>query len=276
MTLDDKFDPFIAEWTKFAKNTNYNLIEKCLKLAQLLEYPKLEISKYLQKIDQLGRSLKLSITDSKNPTYLISMLNRQFFQINEFKGDNEDYYNPKNNFLNEVIDKKSGIPITLSIIYVALAKYIGLDLRIVGFPTHILVKYDEEIILDPFNRGCLLNIDDLQEILDKNFGGQIDFSPEFLNEINQEKLLIRLVRNLKNSYSQSYSYDKAIRCTNMVLALEPDSPEDIRDKGILEDRLLNHKSSLKYLNRYLEINPNGDDVDFILELINSIRAKINR
>ncbi|NNL58090.1 MAG: tetratricopeptide repeat protein, partial [Nitrosopumilus sp.] len=180
---------------------------------------------------------------------------------------------PKNNFLNEVIDKKSGIPITLSILYVEVAKFVGLDLKIAGFPGHILVKYNEEMILDPFYDGRLVDIDDLQEILDVNFGGELEFQPEYLDEVKPEQILVRMTRNLKNSYVQSFVYDKALRCVNMVLAIEPESPEDIRDKGILEDRMLNYDIALKYLNKYLEINPNAEDVDFILELIRSIKSK---
>ena len=78
---------------------------------------------------------------------------------------------------------------------------------------------------------------------------------------------------MKNSYLQSFVYDKALRCINMVLAIEPESPEDIRDKGVLEERLLNYEIALKYLNKYLEINPNAEDVDFDLELIRSIKTK---
>ena len=270
--MQEKFDPYIAEWVSFVKNPNFNLVEKCLKFAQLLDYPELNINAYIQEINRIGMSLKESINDVKNPTYLISMLNEHLFENMGFNGDNEDYYNPKNNFLNEVIDKKSGIPITISILYVEIAKFIGLDLKIVGFPGHILVKYNEEIILDPFNDGRLLDIDDLQEILEVNFG-QLEFHPEFLDAIDSEQILTRLARNLKNSHIQSYIYDKAIRCTDMVLSIEPNSPEEIRDKGILEERLLHSDIALQYLNRYLEINPNGEDVDFILELIRSIKTK---
>ena len=262
----------MAEWVSFVKNPNFNLVEKCLKFAQLLDYPELNINAYIQEINRMGMSLKESINDVKNPTYLISMLNEHLFENMGFSGDNEDYYNPKNNFLNEVIDKKSGIPITISILYVEVAKFIGLELKIVEFPGHILVKYNEEIILDPFNDGRLLDIDDLQEILELNFD-QLEFHPEFLDTINSEQILTRMARNLKNSYIQSYIYDKALRCTDMVLAIEPNSPEEIRDKGILEERLLHSDNALEYLNKYLEINPNGEDVDFILELIRSIKTK---
>jgi len=136
-----------------------------------------------------------------------------------------------------------------------------------------LVKYNEEMILDPFYDGRLLDVDNLQEILDTNFDGEIEFKPEFLDEVEPEQILLRMARNLKNSYVQSFVYDKALRCVNMVLAIEPESPEDIRDKGILEERLQNSETALKYLNKYLEINPNAEDVDFILELIRSIKTK---
>ena len=271
--MKEEFDPFVAEWFSFVKNPNFNLVEKCLKFAQILEYPDLNVEEYIRKINRIGMSLKESINDVKNPTYLISMLNEHLFENLGFSGDADDYYNPKNNFLNEVIDKKSGLPITISILYVEIAKFIGLDLKIVGFPSHILVKYNEEMILDPFDDGILLDVDDLQEILDNNFDGQLEFQPEFLDEIESEQILIRMARNLKNSYVQSFVYDKALRCTNMVLAIEPESPEDIRDKGILEERLLNSEIALKYLNKYLEINPNAEDIDFILELIRSIKTK---
>lgn len=271
--MEKDFDPFVAEWFSFVKNPNFNLVEKCLKFAQILEYPDLEIEKYIEKITKMGMSLKESVSDVKNPTYLISMLNEHLFENLGYSGDDDDYYNPKNNFLNEVIDKKTGLPITISILYAEVAKFIGLDLKIVGFPSHILVKYNEEMILDPFYDGRLLDIDDLQEILDTNYGGELEFKPEFLDEITSEQILVRLTRNLKNSYVQSFVYDKALRCVNMVLAIEPESPDDIRDKGILEERLLNYDSALKYLNKYLEINPNAEDVDFILELIRSIKTK---
>ena len=274
--MEEKFDPFVAEWFSFVKNPNFNLVEKCLKFAQLLEYPDLDVDEYIKKVAKIGMSLKESISDVKNPTYLISMLNEHLFENLGFSGDDDDYYNPKNNFLNEVIDKKIGLPITLSILYVEVAKFVGLDLKIVGFPGHIIVKYNEEMILDPFYDGRLLDIDDLQEILDTNFGDQVEFKPEFLDEVKSEEILVRLARNLKNSYVQSFVYDKALRCTDMVLAIEPESPEDIRDKGILEDRLLNSDIALTYLNKYLEINPNAEDVDFILELIRSIKQKINQ
>ena len=271
-----KFDPIITEWISFSQNPNHNLIEKCLKLAQILEYPELDISKYIEKINEIGNSLKLKISNIKNSTYLISVLNEHFFDSYGFNGNNEDYYDPGNNFLNVVLDKMTGIPITLSIIYSQVAKKIGLDLKIVGFPGHVVVKYEKEMILDPFFRGRLLTIEDLEEILYRNFGEDVEFIPEYLNEATTNQVLIRLLRNLKNAYTQSYAYDKAIRCTNMILGIQPESAEEIRDKGILEERLLYYDEALPLLNKYLELEPDAEDVDFILELIKSVREKSSR
>ena len=274
--LNEKFDPLVAEWASFTKNPKFSLVEKCFKLAQILEYPDLDISGYIKKLNGIGSSLKLAINQNDNPTYRISILNEHLFRNHGFRGDTDDYYSPKNNFLNAVLDKKSGIPITLSIIYSEVAKHIGLDLHIAGFPSHVVVKYGEEMILDPFNGGKLLNVDDLEEILFQNYGEEVEFLPEYLDDITTEQILIRMTRNLKNSYAQSYAYDMAMRCINMVLALEPNSPEEIRDKGILQDRLLNYNESLELLNKYLEIDPNAEDADFVLELIKSVREKLSQ
>jgi len=271
----EKFDPFISEWISFSKNSNHNLIEKCLKLAQILEYPELDISKYVEKINEISKYLKIKMGSVKNTTYTISMLNEYLFDELGFHGAEEDYYDPGNSFLNIVLDKKTGIPITLSIIYAEIAKNIGLDLQIVGFPGHVIVKYKNEIILDPFYRGRLLSINDLEEILNRNFGESVEFIPEYLTEATTEHLLTRLLRNLKNAYTQSYAYDNAMKCTDMILGMQPESPEEIRDKGILEERLLRYDKALPLLNKYLELEPEADDADFILELIKSVREKSN-
>ena len=271
----ERFDPFVSEWTAFSKNPNYNLIEKCLKLAEILEYHDLDIAKYVERINEIGNSIRMKISGVKNPTYLISILNEYLFDELGFCGAEEDYYDPGNSFLNTVLDKKTGIPITLSIIYAEVAKNIGLDLKIVGFPGHVIVKYKNEIILDPFYRGRLLTIENLEEILDRNFGDGVEFVPEYLNEATTEQLLTRLLRNLKNAYTQSYAYDSAMKCTDMILGMQPESPEEIRDKGILEERLLRYDKALPLLNKYLELQPEADDADFILELIKSVREKSN-
>jgi len=266
----------ISEWNVFVNDNNYNLIEKCLKLAQILEYPELDISNQIEKIKEIGLNFRNRLVESKNPTYRISLLNEFLFDVEGFEGDLDDYYNPKNNFLNYVLDEKSGIPITLCILYREIAKYANLDLKIVGFPSHVIVKYKEEMILDPFNRGRLLELGDLQEILYQNYGDAVEFEAEYLNQISEEKIIIRMLRNLKNSYTDSFAYGMAILCNKMILGVSPNSIDEIRDMGLLEEKLGNFENAMKFLNAYLEKEPNAEDVDFILELIREIRDKINQ
>ena len=149
-------------------------------------------------------------------------------------------------------------------------------MKIVGFPSHVIVKYKEEMILDPFNRGRLLELEDLQEILYQNYGDSVEFEAEYLNQISEEKIIIRMLRNLKNSYTDSFAYDMAISNQMILEILYLDSPDEIRDMGILEDKLGNYENAIKSLNKYLEMEPNAEDVDFVLELIREIRNKINQ
>ena len=274
--MNEREISLVSEWNTFVNNENFSLIEKCLKLAQILEYPELSISKELEKIKEIGINFRNRITESKNPTYLISLLNEFLFDVEEFQGDLDDYYNPKNNFLNYVLERSSGIPITLCILYTEIAKYADLDLKIVGFPSHVIVKYEEEMILDPFNRGRLLELEDLQEILYQNYGDSVEFEAEYLNEISEEKIIVRMLRNLKNAYTDSFAYDMARICNKMILSIAPHSIDEIRDMGILEERLGNYENAIKFLNTYLEKDPNAEDVDYILELIREIRNKINQ
>ena len=274
--MNERRSSLVLEWNSFVNNDNYNLIGKCLKLAQIVEYPELDVSKEIEKIKEIGIKFRNRITESKNPTYVISLLNEFLFDIEKFQGDLDDYYNPKNNFLNYVLEEKLGIPITLCILYTEIAKYADLDLKIVGFPSHVIVKYGEEMILDPFNRGRLLELGDLEEILYQNYGDSVEFEAEYLNHISDEKILIRMLRNLKNSYTDSFAYDMAIICNQMILGLIPDSSDEIRDEGILEEKIGNYGRAKILLNKYLEMEPNAEDVDFILELIREIRNKINQ
>ena len=269
--MSSESNSFVSEWKTCFSNHKLNLIEKCLKLAQILEYPNLDITKEIEKIHDLGITLKNSIVESKNSTYKISLLNEFLFQKCGFHGDVDDYYNPKNNFLNYVIDKKTGIPITLSILYSELGKHIGMDLRIIGFPSHVIVEGGEELILDPFNSGKHLSVDDLLEILNLNFGEEVELVPEYLNEITTEEILIRILRNLKSSYKDSYSYNQSLRCNMMILAINPNSSEEIRDAGMLEEKMQNYEKATEFLNKYLELLPNAEDADFILQLIKKMR-----
>ena len=133
------------------------------------------------------------------------------------------------------------------------------------------------MILDPFNRGRLLELEDLQEILYQNYGDSVEFQADYLNQISDEKNTNSNVEKFKkNSYTDSFAYEMASMCNRMILEILPESADEIRDMGILEEKLKNYDNALEFLNKYLEMEPNAEDVDFVLELIREIREKINQ
>ena len=166
---EHKFDPFVAEWASYVNNPNLGAIEKYLKMAQLLEYPDLDISSYIEKINAYGRHCWSVCPDEGKITDRISRFNGEFFGSLRYGPNETDYYDPRNNFLNEVIDRKTGIPITLSILYAEVAGHAGLDIRVVDFPGHILAKMGETTILDPYNGGMIVGHDELQSSFDYSF-----------------------------------------------------------------------------------------------------------
>lgn len=265
------FDPVLAEWKSFATNTHHGLVEKCLKMAQLLEYPDLDVSKYVSDLRALRESFRLDLDANSDPTSRIKALGSYVFRTCGFRGNMEDHYDPRNNFLNEVMDRRSGIAITISIVYAEIARGAGLEMRLISFPGRVLVGYND-IIIDPLVGGQILVHSDLQVILEEIGAHNLEVPSQMVAEATPERILVRMARNLKHSYIHSYAHQKALQCTQFALALENDSAEDLRDAGLLRARLQDRDGALNDLNRYLELNPNGDDIDHVLEIIHQMRS----
>ena len=265
------FDPFLAEWKLFANDEHYGIVEKSLKMAQLVEYPDLDITKYVKNIAQLRESFRLDLGTNLDVPTKIAELGIYFFGVCGFRGDFDDHYNPRNNFLNDVIDRRSGIAITISIIYAEIGKGAGLEMRLIGFPGRALVGCGDNII-DPLVGARILQKEDLCNILELNGITSTDLHPELLAQASTEKLLICMARNLKHSYMHSFAYDKALLCTQIALALSDSSVMDLRDAGLLKARLQDRNGALEDLNQYLEMNPNGEDVDHVIEIMHQIRS----
>ena len=264
-----------VEWVSLVRDEGQTLAGKCLALSRLVGQTNLDAGPYLATLDRMGRSLSDRVSKDKSDAYLISALGEYMFDVLGFGGNEIDYHAPANSLLDQVIDTKRGIPISLSVIYVDLARYIGLDLAIVGFPGHVLVRHGAEYVIDPYNRGSIMDADDLQDLLDASFDDQLTLVPEFLNEISHGQVLARMARNLKNAYLQSFAYDKAMVCSRLVLALEPDSAEDVRDMGILEAHLGRHDTALERLAEYLEMSPSAPDADYVLKMIHDQRGLVD-
>lgn len=268
-----KFDPVLAEWASVAGDQSSTLVQKSLKMAQLLEYPDLDVSEYVKKLDNLCEGFGMCTDSSASSKEKLKALGSYMFGTCEFRPNYEDHYDPRNSFLNCVIDNRSGIAITISIIYAEIGRGAGLDLGLVSFPGRVLVRYGS-LIIDPLAGGKALERDDMQDLLEATGLQRSELDPAMLVLASPERLLVRMARNLKHSYMHSYAHQKALQCAQIALSMARDSPEDVRDAGLMRARLQDRHGALEDLNRYLEINPNGEDVDHIIDMIHQIRSNV--
>lgn len=257
------------------------LAEYSLQLARVLAFPELDVQAYLGKIDAIKEhilaSLKKSPTSPPRPTFVIEKINEQMFQVERFSPNADDYYNPLNSYLNIVLDKKKGIPITLCIVYLRLANSVNFPMVPVSFPAHFLVKHvmqgeHGEIIVDPFNSGRIMDDYSLKTLLEQSFPQQnVPLTKSFLEAATCAQVIIRMLNNLKSSYSEVHDIARYELANEMVLAIDKYNPDAIRDKGVILHNRGKSAEALNALNSYLEIDPEAVDADEVLELIRQIR-----
>jgi len=258
------------------------LAEHALHLSRILAYPGLDVPAFLAKIDSLGQEVaelaKKSLNTPRRPTQIIDKINEYLFSAQKFKANTDDYYNPLNSYLNIVIERKTGIPITLAILYLRVARGVSFRMHPVNFPGHFLVKHvlednSGEIIVDPFNGGRIMDDYSLKALLDQTYPRQnIPLTHALAEKATPSQVVIRMLNNLKGSYSEAQDMDRYGIANEMVLAIDQYNPDAIRDKGIMLLKNGDPPEALKVLNSYLEINPEADDADEILDIIRQIRS----
>jgi regulator of sirC expression with transglutaminase-like and TPR domain len=257
------------------------LAEYSLDISRILAYPDLNIDYVLKQIDTMGLELKERIKNLRplRPTQLIEEINEFFFNKVGFKPNVHDYYNPANNYINIVFERKSGIPITLSIIYMRIAWAVDLKLFPVNFPAHFLVKYllddqSAEIIIDPFNLGRIMDDYSLKELLERSYPHQnIVLTRALLDKATPSQVVVRLLNNLKNSFYESDDLDRAELANEMIFCVDDTDPFSIRDKGMIFLKRGQQGEALVTLTKYLEMHPETSDADTILEIIRQIRSQ---
>lgn len=238
------------------------------------EYPRLNIKDYLDRIQHMAELVKERMGLELEPEKLIKEINRYLFDEEGFRGNSEDYYDPRNSFLNEVIDRQKGIPITLSILYMEIAWRLDLPLVGVGLPGHFIVKYeaaDREILINPFHRGTLLSEEDCQRTLDRIYGGKIAFHRGLLTPVPKRLILTRMLNNLKGIYLERRDFPRALGVVERLLMIHPDSPTELRDRGLVygEMKILSH--AITDLQRYLEIAEEAEDREAIADRLRNLR-----
>jgi regulator of sirC expression with transglutaminase-like and TPR domain len=256
-----------------------NLAEAALLIAAE-EYPRLDVELYLEKLDRfadLARERARRSGDAFDP---VSALNATLFDDLGFHGNSENYYDPRNSFLNEVIDRRTGIPITLTVIYMEVAKRIGVAIEGVGMPGHFIARYssgDDEVFIDSFNRGRLMGRAGCSEFFAEMTGGKFQLRPEHLAAVSKKQILVRMLSNLLGIYAAGDN-NRSLAAIERILLISPDSPPHVRDRGLLLAVIGDATAAIEELERYLVIAPDAPDAEAIREQVKSIRqtqARLN-
>ncbi|HEY3226898.1 MAG TPA: tetratricopeptide repeat protein [Planctomycetota bacterium] len=236
------------------------LVEGALLIAKEA-YPGLDLDRYRSKLDRLGEEARRNLPAKPSPSAAVEGLNEFLFGRAGFRGNNEDYYDPRNSFFNEVVDRRLGIPITLSILYCDVARRVGLPAMGVGFPGRYLVKCQagrRELIVDCFD-GRLIGREDCQNLLDSMYGGKLTLTDAMLRVSGPRETLARVLNNLKGVYLGRRDFDRAGRFIELSEQLLPGVPEHARDRGMVLLGQERYGQALERLEEYLRLSPKASD-----------------
>jgi regulator of sirC expression with transglutaminase-like and TPR domain len=254
-----------------------DLVRGALTIART-EYPELNIESYVKRVDELAFQAEARVTEIGDASETISAINYVLFQQAGLLGNRDDYYDPRNSFLNDVLDRCLGIPITLALIYMEVGRRLGFPLFGVGMPGHFLLKnYDidgSETLIDCFNGGDILSAQDCQRRLDEIYSGQMTLRPEFLFAVSRRQMLTRILNNLKTVYMTARNFKKVLPLVDLVLVIYPRSPEDVKQRALLRYSLGQTKAAAEDLEEYLKMSPEASDSDEIRQTALSIRRML--
>jgi regulator of sirC expression with transglutaminase-like and TPR domain len=240
-----------------------------LALAALLfareEYPDLNPARYLRQLDFLAYLVQQEMRGERHPARDVQLLNRVLFEEEGFVGNQEDYHNPRNSFLNEVLDRRIGLPVSLSIVYLEVGWRLQMPLEGVGMPHHFLVRYaaEEEFFIDPFHQGEILDEQGCRRRLEEASGRKAKFSRKMLPPASKKQTLIRMLNNLKHLYFHRDDFARAIRSTEQILLVEPNVPAELLDLGFLHYQNHDLRQSLLCFQTYLILAPDTPEAEVV-------------
>lgn len=234
------------------------------------EYPQLPVALYLSRLDQLAEEVRGGLGEETAPLLVLQELVDTLFRRHGFRGNREAYYDPRNSFLNDVLDRRTGIPLTLGIVMLEVGWRLDLPMEGVSFPHHFLVRFRGEgtnLLLDPFRAGEIRFQDDAQELLDRVYGGMVRMQPGFLKAATRRDMLVRLLTNLKGVYINARDQRRALGVVERILLLRPDAHPERRTLGLLLARLGRISEARTELRGYLEASPSAQDAGRIRALL---------
>jgi len=286
--MREKIQKALFDWNKsvvidLASDDVCRLPEYALQLSRIIAFPELDVRNEISKIDQIGLKIRKTLENfsQSRPTQIIEGINDQLYRKEKFRPNRDDYYNPSNSFLNVVIRRKIGIPITLSIVYMRVAESLDFKLVPVSFPSHFLIKYilegESEIIIDPYNEGRIMDDYSLKQLLDQTAPRlSVALTRDFVARASVTKVMIRMLNNLKTSYFECQDIDKAELVNEMILHIHSNDQYGLRDKGMIMLKRKYQQEALELFNQYIEKYPEADDIDPILELVRKLKKNQGR
>jgi regulator of sirC expression with transglutaminase-like and TPR domain len=233
------------------------------------EYPQLDAASYAAIIQGYADDLKPKLPDGADLPATLTTINRYLFDELGFAGNNTQYDDPRNSYLNEVFDRKLGIPISLAVVQIELSRRLGLPLDGISFPGHFLVRLpvdDGILVMDPYNKGRPVSAEELKERASPHLGGQAPDDLqliEILAPATHRMILARMLRNLNGLYLAREDWERVARTADRLLKISPDSADSLRDRGLAYRELGYAKGAREDLARYLQVLPNADDIESV-------------
>ncbi|MEX2237991.1 MAG: transglutaminase-like domain-containing protein [Dehalococcoidia bacterium] len=258
-------------------NEDIDVALAALEIARI-EYPRVAVVKNIQILDRYARTLARRLAGSENPFRLVKELNTLLFEEEGFVSNEKDYYDPRNSFLNDVLERRVGIPVTLSLVYMEVARRAGFDVEGLGLPGHFIVKIDDKtgpVWVDPYNRGELLLLEDVRFRL-REASVKPENMNQYLEPLTKRQILARLLTNLKGIYYNGGQYAKALAVVEMMLAIYPWSMTEIRDRGMINYQLRSFGAALADLETYVTSYPDAPDSDRVKRSIQMLRPLAER
>ena len=248
------------------------LDEAALRFAAV-EYAGLDVHEYLGRLDRMAAELRGRVSPEESPGRVIAVINAYLFGEQGFGGNELQYYDPRNSYLNEVLDRRLGIPISLSVLYLELARRVGFRLEGVGMPGHFLLRYPdplEPLLVDAFNKGAIVGEEECRVRLRGLYGDALPLTSEMLRPVGKRAILFRMLNNLKGIYAQRGDVARAIRTVDLMLLVEPAAVGEYRDRGALRFRAADFRGARADLEHYLEVRPDAPDADAVRQQLGLI------
>ncbi len=237
-------------------------------------YPELDVARYLAMLDDLAAAARPALQASVDDAARVERLVHYLADERRFRGNESDYYDQRNSFLNDVLERRTGIPITLALVYIEVARRLDLAVVGVGFPGHFLAKHpgSRELIIDPFH-GKIIGPDDCTQRLRAVFGRDVPLDPAHLRAATPREILVRMLRNLKQVYLQARDPLRALGCSERILLVEPGLAPELRDRGLLYAQLEWYPAARADLERFLALAPDDPTAPVIRERLIEIGRK---